>query len=150
MNIWFDKFLVERRNKTILGVIIIVASIVFPFVAPPNTVSLGYVALQYAILALGLNIVLGWTGLLDLGAAGFVAIGAYGTAIAMTRFGWPPLAVLPATFALGFVAGVLLGIPTLRHRLDYFAILTLGFAELVALSIRNWPSVTKGSFGYSG
>jgi len=143
-------FPIEKRDEIVFNIVIIVTLLVFPFVAPSNAVSLGYVALHYSLLALGLNIVLGWTGLLDIGAAGFVAIGAYGTAITMTQFRWPPLAVLPMTFVLGFIAGVLLGIPTLRHRLDYFAILTLGFAELVALSIRNWPSLTKGSFGFSG
>jgi len=113
-------------------------------------VSLGFVSLQYALFALGLNVIVGWTGLLDLGAAGFVAIGAYSTAILLTQFGLPPLAVLPMSCLVGFIAGILLGLPTLRHRLDYFAILTLGFAELVALGIRNWGPITGGSFGYSG
>lgn len=124
--------------------------LLFPLVAPPSWHSLGLVALMYAIMALGLNIVVGWTGLLDLGAAGFVAVGAYTTAVLLTQFDWPALAVLPAALLAGFVAGVVLGLPTLRHRMDYFAILTLGFAELVALGIRNWPAVTRGSYGYSG
>jgi branched-chain amino acid transport system permease protein len=124
--------------------------LVLPLVVPGGSVSLGLVALQYTLFALGLNIVLGWTDLLDLGAAGFVAVGAYTTAILTTVFGWPALAALPGAAVVGCAAGVMLGIPTLRHRADYFAILTLGFAELVALTIRNWPSVTRGSLGYSG
>lgn len=124
--------------------------LLFPLMAPTQYVSLGFVALQSALLALGLNIVLGWTGLLDLGAAGFVAVGAYATAICATQLAWPPLVVLCAALIIGFFAGVLLGIPTLRHRADYFAILTLGFAELVALTVRNWPAVTGGPYGYSG
>jgi branched-chain amino acid transport system permease protein len=133
-----------------IRLLIALALVVFPLVVPGDLVSLGFIALQYALFALGLNIIVGWAGLLDLGAAGFVAVGAYSTAILMTRFGLNPLTVLPISFAAGFTAGVLLGIPTLRHRLDYFAILTLGFAELVALGIRNWTPVTGGSFGYSG
>jgi ABC-type branched-subunit amino acid transport system permease subunit/ABC-type branched-subunit amino acid transport system ATPase component len=124
--------------------------LLFPLIVPGSFVSVGFIALQYALFALGLNIIVGWTGLLDLGAAGFVAVGAYSTAILMTRFGLTPLPVLPIILAVGLAAGVLLGIPTLRHRLDYFAILTLGFAEMVALGIRNWTPVTGGSFGYSG
>lgn len=124
--------------------------LLFPVLAPTPWHGLGFVALQYAILALGLNMVVGWTGLLDLGAAGFVAVGAYTTAIVLTEFGWPSLAVLPTTLLAGFVAGIVLGLPTLRHRMDYFAILTLGFAELIALGIRNWPAVTRGSYGFSG
>jgi ABC-type branched-subunit amino acid transport system permease subunit/ABC-type branched-subunit amino acid transport system ATPase component len=138
------------RHPKMAGAVMLVMLGAFPLIVPQEIVSLGFVALQYALFALGLNIVLGWTGLLDLGAAGFVAVGAYATAIVMTQFGWSPLLALPITVLVGFVAGVVLGIPTLRHRLDYFAILTLGFAELVALAIRNWPSVTRGSYGYSG
>jgi ABC-type branched-subunit amino acid transport system permease subunit/ABC-type branched-subunit amino acid transport system ATPase component len=140
----------DRKRFWAVVLAAMVALVVFPQVAPSEAISLGFIALQYALFALGLNIVVGWTGLLDLGAAGFVAVGAYTAAICLTRFGWPPLTVLLASVFAGFTAGVFLGIPTLRHRMDYFAILTLGFAELVALTIRNWPSVTRGSYGYSG
>lgn len=129
---------------------VVVGIIVFPQLVSGDVIALGFTALMYALFALGLNIVVGWTGLLDLGAAGFVAVGAYVTAILMTQFGWPIMAVIPAVVVAGFTAGLLLGAPTLRHRGDYFAILTLGFAELVALAIRNWPAVTRGSYGYSG
>lgn len=124
--------------------------IIFPLIAPDGAISLGFVCLQYGLFALGLNIVVGWMGLLDLGAAGFVAVGAYSGAILVTQAGLPPIWALLASMMFGLLAGVLLGIPTLRHREDYFAILTLGFAELVALTIRNWPAVTRGSYGYSG
>jgi branched-chain amino acid transport system permease protein len=137
-------------GKWPIQLLVCVVALLFPLVAPEGATSLGFVAVQYALFALGLNIVVGWMGLLDLGAAGFVAVGAYATAILTTQAGLPSLAALPAAMFCGLFAGVLLGVPTLRHREDYFAILTLGFAELVALTIRNWPSVTRGSFGYSG
>jgi len=133
-----------------LKTIFLISLVLFPIIMPQRAIFLGFISVQYVLFALGLNIVVGWTGLLDLGAAGFVAIGAYATAILMTQFGLSVLLVIPITFLVGAAFGILLGIPTLRHRSDYFAILTLGFAELVALGIRNWPSVTKGSYGYSG
>jgi branched-chain amino acid transport system permease protein len=142
-----SKLKVNAWSKRIL---VILAIVVYPLFMPNDMVYLGFVAIHYAIIALGLNVVVGWTGLLDLGAAGFVAIGAYVTAIFMTTFGLPVPLVLLATLILGFFAGILLGIPTLRHRSDYFAILTLGFAELVALVIRNWTPVTRGAYGFSG
>jgi branched-chain amino acid transport system permease protein len=141
--------MIPRRNVLLwaLGIAIV---ILFPLVAPPNLVALGFAGLLYALFALGLNVVVGWTDLLDLGAAGFVAVGAYTTAILLTELRLPALLVLAGATVASFVAGVLLGIPTLRHRLDYFSILTLGFAELVAQAIRNWNPITGGSYGYSG
>jgi len=122
----------------------------FPVMVPADMVSIGFVVLQYAIFALGINIIVGWTGLLDLGTAGFVAVGAYSSAILLTRFGCPPIVVLPLSAIIGFLMGIILGIPLIRQRFDYFAVLTLGLAELVSLTIRNWTPVTGGSFGYSG
>lgn len=150
MNNFISKIVDNIFSSIGVRTIILVLLLLFPFVSPQKNISLGFISMQYILFALGLNIVVGWTGLLDLGAAGFVAVGAYTTAILMTQFGFPVLIVFPMTFIVGFAAGILLGIPTLRHRSDYFAILTLGFAELVALGIRNWPSVTRGSYGYSG
>jgi len=139
-----------RQYEKLSTIISIIILFIFPFIVPQGFVSVGFIALQYALFGLGLNIVVGWTGLLDLGSAGFVAVGAYTAAICLTLFSLPMWIVLPLTFIVGFLSGILLGIPTLRHRSDYFAILTLGFAELISLAIRNWPSVTGGAYGYSG
>ncbi len=92
----------------------------------------------YVLMALGLNVVVGFAGLLDLGYAAFFAIGAY--AYAIVNFGanhipvWPMLLVAPAVAA---TFGVLLGAPTLRLRGDYLAIVTLGFGEIVPIVFRN-------------
>jgi branched-chain amino acid transport system permease protein len=111
----------------------------------------------FIILALGLNVVVGFAGLLDLGYAAFFAIGAYTAAFltspvspfAFVREGHPVnffLAMLiSAAVAAGF--GVLLGAPTLRLRGDYLAIVTLGFGEIVPLVVRNTPDITKGTQG---
>ncbi len=103
-----------------------------------------------AILALGLNIVVGWTGLLNLGIAAFAALGAYAFAILTCEiypfqvgFWWGVL----LAGAFGALAGWLLGAPTLRLRGDYLAIVTLGFGEIVQDALKNLPAVTKGTQG---
>ena len=133
-----------------IDLVVLVILGLLPLFLPSQFHSIGFVCLQFAIFGLGLNIVVGWLGLLDLGAAGFVAIGAYASAIVMTQFGFGLIATVMTVWLTGSLFGVLLGLPTLRHREDYFAVLTLGFSELVSLAIRNWPEVTRGSFGFSG
>jgi branched-chain amino acid transport system permease protein len=104
----------------------------------------------YAILALGLNVLTGFTGLLNLGVAAFAAIGAYAFSIATCevypfQLGfWPALAV---TGAVGAIAGFALGAPTLRVRGDYLAIVTLGFGEIVKDVLVNLDAITKGTQG---
>jgi branched-chain amino acid transport system permease protein len=110
----------------------------------------------FIVLALGLNVVIGFAGLLDLGYAAFFAIGAYTVAF-LTSSDSPfqfvdtnPVNFWVAMAAAAVVAaifGVLLGAPTLRLRGDYLAIVTLGFGEIVPLVIRNTPDVTKGVQG---
>ena len=139
----------KTKRKYLNNIIVLVILTLLPLVSPDPVIAIAFMAIVYAMFATGLNIIVGWTGLLDLGAAGFVAVGAYSAAIMLTQFHLPPLLVILLNLPIGFVFGVLLGLPTLRHREDYFAILTMGFAELVALTIRNWPAVTKGSYGYS-
>jgi branched-chain amino acid transport system permease protein len=104
--------------------------------------------LIFCILALGLNVVVGYAGLLQLGIAAFFGIGAYITGILTVeqfpfQIGfWP--ALLLATIGAG-VAGVVLAAPTLRLRGDYLAIVTLGFGEVVKFAIKNLASITNGS-----
>ncbi len=95
----------------------------------------------YVLLALGLNIVVGAAGLLDLGYIAFFAVGAYTTAVLTTSGGWDPWAALPVAVALAMVAGVVLGAPTLRLRGDYLAIVTLGFGEIVRIVAQNSDSL---------
>jgi branched-chain amino acid transport system permease protein len=101
----------------------------------------------FMILALGLNLQWGMTGLVNFGVAGFYAIGAYASAIIATRGGWPPefaiLAAMVVTAAVGAVVGML----ARRLREDYFAIVTLGFAELARLVILNEDWLTEGPRG---
>ncbi|MEI6415323.1 MAG: ABC transporter ATP-binding protein, partial [Pseudomonadota bacterium] len=113
-------------------------------------------ALLYVMLALGLNIVVGYAGLLDLGYVAFYAVGAYLYAIlASPQFDahWPALLLLPLGALAAGVFGVLLGAPTLRLRGDYLAIVTLGFGEIVRIFINNLNApinITNGPQGISG
>ena len=102
----------------------------------------------YVLLALGLNVVVGFSGLLDLGYVGFFAIGAYTVALLTSRAptnvlhtDWPWLAAVPVAVALAMLSGLILGWPTLRLRGDYLAIVTLGFAEIIytVAGIANGP-----------
>jgi branched-chain amino acid transport system permease protein len=101
----------------------------------------------YALLALGLNITVGYAGLLDLGYAAFYAVGAYLYAILSTRIGLPFWLGLPIGGIGAGIAGMLLGMITLRLRGDYLAIVTLGFLQIVHLVLNNWDSVTNGPNG---
>jgi branched-chain amino acid transport system permease protein len=112
----------------------------------------------YALLGLGLNVVIGFAGLLDLGYIAFYAIGAYTTAYFTSHMATPwhapfvlnPFFVFPIALIVAAIAGVLLGGPTLRLRGDYLAIVTLGFGEIVQLLANNANGITGGSSGVSG
>lgn len=107
----------------------------------------------YVLLAIGLNVVIGWAGMLDLGFIAFFAIGAYSAGYWTGALpAKPPIElnnflVIPLAVATCLVAGVLLGAPTLRLRGDYLAIVTLGFHEIVYLMARNWTDFTGGTRG---
>lgn len=103
----------------------------------------------YIILAVSLNLVVGFTGLFNLGHAAFFGIGAYTSALlALAGLPWP-VALLGA-IALAGLAGFLVGLPTLRLRGDYLAIATLGFGEIAKAVFRNWHDVTRGVMGLPG
>ncbi len=100
-----------------------------------------------ALVAVGLNIVIGYAGLLDLGYIGFYLVGAYTTGVLTSEhFHWPFFLVLPIAIAVTMVSGVLLGAPTLRVRGDYLAIVTLGFGEIIRLVVTNveWLGAARG------
>jgi len=131
----------------------ILACLVFLAVAPFAFGQYGTViltnALLYVVLALGLNIVVGYAGLLDLGYAAFFAVGAYTVGILTTQFGVSFWLTLPVAVVMAAIAGVIIGTPTLRLRSDYLAIVTLGFGEIVRFSARNME-ITGAASGISG
>ena len=104
----------------------------------------------YIVLCLGLNIVVGYAGLLDLGYAAFFAVGAYTTGILTSQYGWNFWLTIPAALVFAIVAGVIIGGPTLRLRSDYLAIVTLGFGEITRIAARNLKDITGGASGLIG
>lgn len=124
--------------------------LVLPFIADDYIVDVAVISGIYIILALGLNVVVGYAGLLNLGFAAFYAIGAYSYALLNTRVGLGFWGALPFSLLAATIAGFLLAIPALRLKGDYLAIVTLGFGEIVRLVLNNWDSFTKGPNGISG
>ncbi len=96
----------------------------------------------YIVLALGLNVVMGFTGLLNIGHAAFYAMGAYTTAILMTGYGLSFWLTVPIGMGLGVLMGLAIGFPTLRLRDDYLAMVTLGFGQIVYIVANNWMLAT--------
>jgi branched-chain amino acid transport system permease protein len=145
----------DKKNK--LGLLLIGAAlIVLPFVlasAGTAWVRILNFAILYVFLALGLNIVVGFAGLLDLGYIAFYAVGAYIYALlASPHFGLhlPFWIIIPIGAALACIAGMVLGAPTLKLRGDYLAIVTLGFGEIVRVFMNNLSNpinITNGPKG---
>lgn len=111
---------------------------------------LATLTLIYVMLGLGLNIVVGLAGLLDLGYVAFYAVGAYTYALLSHYFGLSFWLCLPISAMMAALFGFLLGFPVLRLRGDYLAIVTLGFGEIIRVLLNNWTSITGGPDGISG
>ncbi|MBF6174298.1 branched-chain amino acid ABC transporter permease [Nocardia blacklockiae] len=159
-----------RPMQWVVGIPAIVVLALLPMFPPPLLdtpgTSFGGVMAQfamYALIAIGLNVVVGQAGLLDLGYVGFYAVGAYSVGLLtspnspwnQTAGGflspkWAWLACVPLAIVLTAVSGLILGTPTLRLRGDYLAIVTLGFGEIVRLLADNLGDITNGSLGLAG
>ena len=145
-----------RAGKIILFMLLLTAPLWVGATLGPYWVRILDFCLLYAVLALGLNIVVGYAGLLDLGYIAFYAVGAYLFALlASPHFDlhWSPWLILPLGAMAAGLAGALLGAPTLRLRGDYLAIVTLGFGEIVRLFMNNLDrpiNITNGPQGISG
>jgi len=129
---------------------ILAALLVWPFFGTRGAVDLATLVLIYVMLGLGLNIVVGFAGLLDLGFVGFYAVGAYTYALLYQFAGFGFWEALPLAGAMAALFGFILGFPVLRLRGDYLAIVTLGFGEIIRLLLINLTSITNGPDGISG
>lgn len=129
---------------------LVVGLFVWPFMVSRGAVDLATLTLIYVMLGLGLNIVVGLAGLLDLGYVAFYAIGAYSYALLSSYFGLSFWACLPIAAVLAATFGFVLGFPVLRLRGDYLAIVTLGFGEIIRILLNNWTALTGGPNGISG
>ena len=136
----------KSRLRWIIPALIVIA-IVFPIFANKYLLTVVILGLIYVLLGLGLNIVVGLAGLLDLGYVAFYAIGAYGLALGYQYLGLGFWTVLPLAAIAAALAGCILGFPVLRMHGDYLAIVTLGFGEIIRLVLNNWLSFTGGPNG---
>lgn len=137
-----------RRSRP-ARVALLAAAVALPAVASNYIVDVGLTIATYAILGLGLNIVVGYAGLLDLGYAAFFAIGAYTTALLETLLHFSFWETLPFSLAFAGASGIVIGYPTLRLRSDYLAIVTLGFGEITRIVATNL-NITGGPNGIYG
>jgi branched-chain amino acid transport system permease protein len=139
-----------RRTGLIVTLLVCVALLVKVPALPPYYVRVADSILIYIILAVGLNIVVGYAGLLDLGFIAFYAVGAYTYAfLASGQFDihLPFLVILFIGAGTGALAGILLGFPVLKLRGDYLAIVTLSFGEIIRILINNADDLTNGPQG---
>ncbi len=141
---------VSDRQRRLLLVLTLLVAVTWPFLSGRNAVDIATLALIYVMLGLGLNIVVGFAGLLDLGFVGFYATGAYTFALLYHWAGWSFWQALPFTGMMSALFGFILGFPVLRLRGDYLAIVTLGFGEIIRLLLVNLTSFTGGPDGISG
>ncbi len=143
------RIIANPKQRNILVAVVFVAALIYPFIFDTYQTNIMITALMYVVLGLGLNIVVGMAGLLDLGFVAFYAVGAYSYALLNHHFGLGFWAVLPIGGCLAALAGIILGFPVLRLRGDYLAIVTLGFGEIIRLVLENWNEFSMGPSGIS-
>ena len=142
---------IENKNQKPLRIVLGLFILILPFLIK----NLYYMRiinmiLIYSILTIGLNLVVGHTGVLSFGHAAFYGIGAYTTAILMKYFGWSFWIVLPLSGIIASLFGILLGLPSFRVRGDYLCVVTIGFGEIIRLVMQNWTGLTRGPMGIPG
>ena len=140
---------VSGPQRNVLVLVALMVAVSWPFFAGRNAVDIATLAMIYVMLGLGLNIVVGFAGLLDLGFVGFYAVGAYTYGLLFHWLGWSFWEALPLAGAFAALFGFVLGFPVLRLRGDYLAIVTLGFGEIIRLFLRNLTDITGGPNGIS-
>jgi len=143
----FGRLWATRKIRLSLLAALTAAAITFPLLFSTYQTNIMITALIYVMLGLGLNIVVGVAGLLDLGYVAFYAVGAYSYALLNLHFGIGFWSALPISALLAAFFGVILGFPVLRLRGDYLAIVTLGFGEIIRLILENWNAFSKGPSG---
>lgn len=126
---------------------LLVVALAWPFFGTRAAVDIATLMLIYIMLGIGLNIVVGLAGLLDLGYVGFYAVGAYTYALLAEYAGFGFWTALPIAGLMAATFGFLLGFPVLRLRGDYLAIVTLGFGEIIRIMLRNLTGLTGGPNG---
>jgi len=142
-------WLQPQKNRIIILLVLAAIAMVIPLMTSNYGMEVMTNVYFYVMLCLGLNIVVGYAGLLDLGYAAFFAVGAYTTGILTSQFGFNFWLTIPIAVCCSACAGFIIGGPTLRLRSDYLAIVTLGFGEIVRIVARNLE-ITGGASGLIG
>ena len=142
----FESFCYKFRYVFGVLFLVLVAATPFMGLSLVNVQLLTLIAL-YAMLGMGLNVLIGYTGLVSLGHAGFYAIGAYTCALLMTKLSVNFWLALPLAGIFTAFIGFLLGLPSLRLSGSYLSIVTLGFCEIMRIIELNWVELTNGPFG---
>ena len=137
----------DGRSRAVSLTVLLLVMLIMPLASSFYQTNIMILAMLYVMLALGLNIAVGIAGQLVLGYVAFYAVGAYAYALLNQFFGLGFWACLPVGGLLAVLFGLALGFPVLRLRGDYLAIVTLGFGEIVRLTLLNWTSLTGGSGG---
>ena len=130
--------------------LLLVGALIYPQLTDRYAHDVAIQVLIYVCLGLGLNVVIGLAGLLDLGYIAFYGVGAYTYALMSINFGMSFWFCLPIAVVMAAIAGCIIGYPTLRMRGDYLAIVTLGFGEIFRLILLNWMELTNGPNGILG
>ena len=144
-----SNFLTLPTTQRYFIIALILLALVWPFFGSRGAVDIATLILIYVMLGLGLNIVVGLAGLLDLGYVGFYAVGAYSYALLSHYYGLSFWICLPIAGLMAAFFGFILGFPVLRLRGDYLAIVTLGFGEIIRILLRNMTELTGGPNGIS-
>jgi branched-chain amino acid transport system permease protein len=137
----------ERRLRIAAYGLLAVVAVAIPFLFGSYRVGQFTLVLAYAVAVLGLNLLVGYGGQISLGHGAFFALGAYTSAILIEKAGFPHLATIPAAAAVCFAAGLLLGLPALRIRGLYLALVTLAVAIAVPQLIKRFDGLTEGTQG---
>jgi branched-chain amino acid transport system permease protein len=139
----------EKKITTGLWILGAVLALSVPFLFGPFRVSQFTLAIAYAVAVLGLNLLVGYSGQISLGHGAFFALGAYVAGILIAKEGFPHLLAVPIAGVVCFAAGLLLGIPALRLRGLYLALVTLAVAIAVPQLIKRFEGLTEGTQGLS-
>lgn len=140
----------DRSKRAAVFAALVLTAVLVPSVGSNYTLEILTNSFLYIVLCLGLNIIVGYAGLLDLGFAAFFAVGAYSVGILTSKFGWNFWLAIPPALLLTVVVRVIIGAPTLRLRSDYLAIVTLGAGEMIRIIARNMKDLTGGASGLIG
>ena len=139
------------KNMGKIAVALVAALIVFPWVfSSAYILRIVTVCMMYVMIALSLNLLTGFLGLMTLGQAAFWGIGAYTAAILATQMGWGMGMCMIASALMAGLLSLLVALPTMRLKGYFLTVVTLGFCEIVRLVEMNWMDLTRGPLGIAG